>query len=1161
MAKRKSKDENKEIDVFTEFFKNLLDLQDRLSIEDLDIARESLLEAQRSLEREALRKKQEEAERKRIEKERIKKEAHEKHVAEVTCMDLPLDWENFFAGDERAAGVHTESIPDALIICLNTLGRVDIEYISEITGRTYKEVIETLKGSIYQNPSTWNECFYKGWETADEYLSGNLKRKWKTAKKSTKKYNGYFDSNVEALEKILPPSIACEDIYVTLGSPWIPPDVIDDFINELFCPLSEVVWISNYENNSTSKSPTVKHDEITGTWEIPLKSRFNDSKMSTKSESTYGTKRINALHIIEKTLNLRQIKVTDEINKKRIINNAETALALEKQKRLIKEFQDWIWKDKSRKERLEAIYEEKFGCVKKRNFDGSFLTFPTMSQKIELYPYQKDAVARILFTPNTLLAHEVGSGKTYVMIASGMEMRRMGISKKNLYVVPNNLVGQWKDIFLKMYPQANILCVEPKTFKPDKRNDILEKIRDEDFDGIIMAYSCFDQIELSKEFQQNEIKENIDSLSEILCNSLKNTSRLYEKRDKLRKICEELTRTFYSIDDGIYFDELNINTLFVDEAHNYKNLAVETKMPNVMGLSKGGSKKCTLMFEKVQCVQKNNNGRGIVFATGTPITNSVTDAFVMQKYLQNGELALLDLQHFDSWVGMFAEKEDSFEIDVDTSQYRMATRLSKFHNLPELTNLFSLIADFHSMNDSEELPCFDGYTDALIPKTSAFQHYLDRISDRVEQIRIHLVTRKQDNMLKVTVDGRKAALDLRLCMPNTAFTYDSKVYRCAENIFDIYMKTYLQKSTQLIFCDISTPKGTFNIYDELSRLLVSMGIPKETIAFVHDAETEKSRSELFRKVRNGNIRILLGSTFKLGLGVNVQDKLVALHHIDVPWRPADMVQREGRILRQGNTNEKVQIFRYITEGSFDAYSWQLLETKQRFISQLLSGSVTERSASDIDGTVLDYAEVKALAVGNPLIRKRVETANELEKYISLQRGIILNRERLQSELDAMPALLRDNRKTTDECIADRDFYISNKRQYDKLQRQSIRKRIFDAVQNNAMMSTEKELLKYQGFKIILPANMLKEKPFVILKRTGRHYVNLGDTEVGTIIRIDNYLEGLTDYIIKLEEAAERFLEKEKSIKAELEKEENYSDKIESLKKELGNIDKKLGVEK
>lgn len=1148
MAKRKSKDENKEIDVFTEFFKNLLELQDRLSIEDLDVARESLLEAQRSLEKEALRKKQEEAERKRIEKERIKMEAHKKHVEEVTCMDLPLDWENFFAGDERVAGVHTGSIPDALIICLNTLGKVDIEYISEITGRTYKEVIETLKGSIYQNPATWGECFYKGWETADEYLSGNLKRKWKTAKKSTNKYGGYFDENVEALEKILPPSIACEDIYVTLGSPWIPPDVIDSFINEFFFSK-----LTEYQCSSS-----VKHDEITGTWEIDAKSRANNWLLCT---STYGTKRINALHIIERTLNLRQIKVTDEVGGKRVINNAETALALQKQKKLIEEFQNWIWNDKDRKERLEAIYEEKFGCVKKRNFDGSFLTFPTMSTEIELYPYQKDAVARILFTPNTLLAHEVGSGKTYVMIASGMEMRRMGISQKNLYVVPNNLVGQWKDIFLKMYPDADVLCVEPKNFKPDKRNENLEKIRDEDYDGIIMAYSCFDLIELSKEFQQNEIKEKIDSLSELLCNSLKNTSRLYEKRDKLRKTCEELTRAFYVADDGIYFDELGINTLFVDEAHNYKNLAIETKMPNVMGLSKGGSKKCAQMFEKVQCVQKNNNGRGVVFATGTPITNSVTDAFVMQKYLQSGELALLDLQHFDSWVGMFAEKEDSFEIDVDTSQYRMATRLSKFHNLPELTNLFSSIADFHSMNNSKDLPCFDGYTDALIPKTSAFQHYLDQISGRVDDIRNHLVTRKQDNMLKVTVDGRKAALDLRLCMPNTAFTYDSKVYRCAENVFDIYMKTYLQKSTQLIFCDISTPKGTFNIYDELSGLLVSMGIPKETIAFVHDAETEKSRSELFRKVRNGDIRILLGSTFKLGLGVNVQDKLIALHHIDVPWRPADMVQREGRIIRQGNTNKKVQIFRYITEGSFDAYSWQLLETKQRFICQLLSGSVTERSASDIDSTVLDYAEVKALAVGNPLIRKRVETANELEKYIALQRGIIASRERLQSELDSIPALLRDNRKTTEESIADRDFYISNKHQYDKLQRQSIRKKIFDAVQNNAMMSTEKELLEYQGFKIILPANMLKEKPFVILKRTGKHYVNLGDTEVGTIIRIDNYLEGLTDYIIKLEEASKRFLEKEKSIKAELEAHENYSEKIEKLKKELENIDKELGVEK
>lgn len=1154
MAKKTSE----AFDVFNEFFKNIKELGHMLSREDLDVAAESLRLAQKELEHKRQEQIEKEREAKRLEKERIKKERHDRYVAEVTSMDLPLDWENSFAGDDRAA-VHTESIPDALILSLNNLGKVDIEYISQITGETCKTVIETLKGSIYQNPETWDKCFYKGWETADEYLTGNLKRKWKSAKKATKEFNGYFDANVEAIEKVIPPSIACEDIYVTLGSPWIPPDVIDDFIDELFCPCKAIY--SGWNDYTTTK-----HDEITGTWEIGFKSRFNGTRMATKANSTYGTSRINALHIIERTLNLRQIRVTDSVKsptsstgEKRVVNNAETALAIEKQKKLINEFQKWIWKDEKRKERLEQIYEEKFACVRKRIFDGSFLEFPDMSDEIKLYPYQKNAVARILFTPNALLAHDVGAGKTYVMVAAGMEMRRMGISKKNLYVVPNNLVGQWSDIFLKMYPQANILCVEPKNFKPDKRDEVMEKIRDNDYDAVIMAYSCFELIGISREFHESQLEELLKSVSEKLCNGLKNTSRLQEKRRKLQEACNELKRALFVATDEIFFDELGINTLFVDEAHNFKNLPIETKIANVLGLSKCGSKKCAEMLEKVQCVQKQNNGRGVVLATGTPITNSVTDVYVMQKYLQSGELALLDLQSFDSWVGMFAEKEDSFEIDVDTSEYRMATRLSKFHNLPELTNLLASVADFHSMDGAEGIPEFDGYTDALIPKTKGFQAYLDQISDRVEDVRNHNVPRTDDNMLKITVDGRKAALDLRLAEPNAAFTYDSKVYRCAENVFDIYMKTYLQKSAQLIFCDVSTPKGTFNIYDELSRLLISMGIPEETIAYVHDAQTEKKRSELFRKVRNGEIRILLGSTFKLGLGVNVQDRLIALHHIDVPWRPADMVQREGRILRQGNMNPKVQIFRYITEGSFDAYSWQLLETKQRFISQLLSGSLTQRSGSDVDGTVLDYAEVKALAVGNPLIKKRVETANELEKYMALQRGLVSNREALENELNSIPAQLADNKRITAECVADRDFYQANKREYDKAQRQIIRKRIFDAVQNNNMIPAEKELLEYQGFKVILPANMLKEKPFVILKNIGRHYVNLGDTEVGTIIRIDNYLEGLTEYIGKLADAAEKLREKEIGIKAELAKDESYTDKIEELKKQLKNIDKKLGV--
>lgn len=432
--------------------------------------------------------------------------------------------------------------------------------------------------------------------------------------------------------------------------------------------------------------------------------------------------------------------------------------------------------------------------------------------------------------------------------------------------------------------------------------------------------------------------------------------------------------------NGVYFDDLGITRLFVDEAHNFKNVPIETKTDKVLGISASGSKKCQDMMDKVRMVQKKNDGAGIVFATGTPITNSITDAFIMQQYLQSGELALLDLQSFDAWIGMFAERKTEFEIDVDMSSYRLATRFSKFHNLPELTSLLSSIADFHQVDTSTNIPQIDGYTDASVSKTNEFADYLKGISQRAEDVRKGYVSRKDDNMLKITTDGRKVALDLRLVDPSAMFTYQSKVARCVENVADIYFRTMAKKSAQIIFCDTSTPKTGFNIYDEVKDMLQSKGIPTEKIAFIHDAQTETQRSTVFAKVRNGDIRILLGSTFKLGLGVNIQDKLIALHHIDVPWRPADMTQREGRILRRGNANSKVRIFRYITEGSFDAYSWQLLETKQRFITGLLSGSLTERSGKDIEDTVLDYAEVKALAVGNPLVKERVETANELSRY-------------------------------------------------------------------------------------------------------------------------------------------------------------------------------------
>ena len=1098
--------------------------------------------------------KREEEERERAEKkarrerelERKRKETE--HIEAVTSMELPTDFENVFNNDTRAQGIHTDSIPDGLIMSLNTLGRVDIEYISSVTGQDYKTVITALKGSIYQNPETWGECFYKGWETSDEYLSGNLMRKYAAAKEADKKYRGYFADNVAAITRVLPPSVASEDIYITLGSPWVPEDIINDFVTHILdtpqCPYTGTV-----------------HDELTGTWELWDKSAyFNNLRVT----NLYGTSRINALHIIERTLNMKTVAVKDTVpcatnksGKRQEINKSETLLAIEKQQKLIKEFQKWVWKDPERKKRLETIFENNFSCVRRRIFDGSFLTFPTMSKNITLYPYQKDAVARIIFTPNTLLAHDVGAGKTYVMIAAGMELLRMGLSKKNMYVVPNNIVGQWKSIFEEMYPNANILCVEPKIFTSSKREKTLEKIRDGSYDAIIIAYSCFSRIPISREYYIKDMEEKKKAIEEALNDRA--TIGLRSKRKKIEKALAELIVA--AEECSICFDELGVTRLFVDEAHNFKNITIDTQVDKVLGINRAGSQKCNDMLHKVHIVQKQNNGGGVVLATGTPITNSITDAYIMQQYLQSGELAMLDLGNFDSWIGMFAERVTEFEIDVDTSSYRLATRFAKFHNLPELTGLLSSIADFHDVDESGMLPDFDGYTDSLIAKTSAFSDYLELISHRADDVRKGLVNPADDNMLKITTDGRKAALDLRLVQPAAPFSFQSKIARCAENVADIYYKTNLQKSAQLVFCDTSTPKNDFNMYDELKRLLTAFGIKEEEIAYIHDASSERQRASMFARVRKGDIRVLIGSTFKLGLGVNVQDKLIALHHLDVPWRPADMTQREGRILRQGNTNKKVIIFRYITEGSFDAYSWQLLETKQRFITALLSGTMTDRSGSDVDDTVLDYAEVKALAVGNPLVKERVETYNELTRYRTLQKKLVDMRIALGKELNDIPSKIAYQNSLIEKCAADIAFYEKNKREYKKEERRIIRKRIFDAVRENSFATAETELMNYQGFTVVLPANMSAEKPYVWLVREGRYYTEIGDSEIGALIRVDNCLGELKEHLNELNNGLDKLTDRERSIAAQLAKEDSYQGKIEECKARLDKIDKKLGVDK
>ena len=695
-------------------------------------------------------------------------------INETTAVDLSLDWDSAFGEDLSVGTAQMDSIPDALILSLTNLGRVDIKYIMDATGEDYDAVLAALKGSVFQNPDTWGEDIYKGWETAEEYLSGNLVRKLKNARKANKTYSGRFGSNITALRKLMPKGVDTKDIYVTLGSPWVPTKVIEAFM----------VYI--LKMNSTGRG-LVTHDEITGTWDIHHRNTYA-GWYPVASKSTYGTPRMDALEILEKTLNMKTVAVYDEVDsyitrsgKQKVLNHAETVLALEKQQKLIDTFRKWVWTDDRRRELLESIFESNYGCVRRRIFDGSFLKFPGMAAGVELYPYQKNAVARILFSPNTLLAHNVGSGKTYVMIAAGMELRRMGLSKKNLYVVPNNIIMQWTGFFKSLYPDAKVLCVDGKSFTPERRAGTLASIRDNEWDGVVMAYSCFDRIPLSKTVLLQRLQDAQAQIEQIREDRKKLTAAIKRKKSQLDKEIQALNATLDDADGTVYFDDLGITRLFVDEAHNYKNVPVDTKTDRVLGISAGGSKKCKDMMEKVHYIQKQNNGGGVIMATGTPITNSLTDAFIMQKYLQSGELALLELQTFDSWVGMFAERVTEFEVDVDTNGYRLATRFSKFHNLPELTTLLSSVADFHQADEYMELPEFLGYTDALIARRPPLEKYLKEISARAELVRRGLIEVKKDNMLKITTDGRKAALDIRLVDSRATFSYMSKVAKCAEN--------------------------------------------------------------------------------------------------------------------------------------------------------------------------------------------------------------------------------------------------------------------------------------------------------------------------------------------------------------------------------------------
>lgn len=939
------------------------------------------------------------------------------------------------------------------------------------------------------------------------------------------------------------------DIEVSLGVPWVSKTIISDFIyflrtgNEAFAATGKM--LKTY----------VSYEPMTGYWYVEDKNLWGRDGVDRKQlEHTYGLPSYNALYILEAALNLREIRRETE---------EETLAALEKQEVIEKLFKEWVWQDEDRRWEIEEAYNRIFQGCRAKEYSGRELKFPEMSPDVTLFDYQKDAVMRVISEKNTLLAFDVGAGKTYIMIAAAMKMRQEGKSRKNLFVVPNHIVGQWELIFKQMYPAAKVLSVGPGAFRPQLRQKVLGQIQRGDYDGIIMAYSCFEMIPLSKEYLMEQMERKLRELDASLPGSWKERyfpgtgAAVEREKAYLKKQIFGLIGKQKNDTEAITFDQLEINTLFVDEAHNFKNIPLRSNLKGISGVNITGSKKCLEMLHKVRCVQENNQGRGAVFATGTPLCNSISDAYAMQMYLQYDKMKETHLDRFDNWVKSFAKPERICEIDVDTSKYRFVLRFARFFNLPELSRMFSQIAAFHAVDNKEGVPRLERYSDVILPRNAALQSYMDQLCRRSEEIRAKQVGKTADNMLKVSTDGRKAALDLRLVKREQPGGESSKVWRCVQQAMEIYQEH--NGCSQIIFCDYSTPKAEkFNIYDELKQELMKQGVPSKEIAFIHSCRSEAEKVRLFEEVNCGWVRVLLGSTFKLGIGANVQTRLKAIHHLDVPWRPSDMVQREGRILRRGNRYQEIKIFRYIAEGSFDSYSWQLLETKQRFISQFLSGSEYQRSASDLEENVLTYAQVKALAISQPLMKVLAEKENELRRLRMLSDNHVRTQEAQRqtiAEQEKQLAILKEGLAAAERNasyvggISKDGFQAAYKNMKEVLTE--------DVILGRAASPRELSVL---GFGIAIPGagQQNTQKPHIALSRNGTAYpVEMGPSSAGNARRVVNFLKRFHELPKRIGEQRDECLREIERLK-ELSRETNpYLDHMRSLEEEIIRIRSKI----
>ena len=1073
---------------------------------------------------------------------------------------------------QKVTILSVDTASEAYALSLAEKAKIDMPYMMELTGKSEQELFEDLKGVIFLNPMhTSDDDGRPKYLPADEYLSGNVREKLEWARRSAELYPEDYSENVRALEAVQPVDLTASEISVRLGATWLPPEIAEQFMFDLFDTPRYCQWNIH-----------VHFSQYTGEWNVEGKSY---DRTNVKAYNTYGTSRINGYKIMEETLNLKDVRIFDYIEdengkKTAVLNKKETAIAQGKQELIKQAFADWIWKDPERREKLTRLYNEKFNSTRPREYDGSHMSFVGINPEITLRPHQVNAIAHILYGGNTLLAHVVGAGKTFEMVAAAQESKRLGLCQKSLFVVPNHLTEQWASEYLQLYPSANILVATKKDFETKNRKKFCGRIATGDYDAVIIGHSQFEKIPMSIERQrailEQQLDEVLEGIAELKRNrgdnfSIKQLERTKKTvKQRLDKLNDQSRK-----DDVVTFEELGVDRIFIDEAHYYKNLAAFTKMRNVGGISQTEAMKSSDLYMKCRYLDELTGGRGVVFATGTPISNSMVEMYTMQKYLQYSTLKRNDLIHFDAWASTFGETVTAIELSPEGSGYRAKTRFAKFYNLPELMSMFKETADIQTA-DMLNLPVPEAHYHNIVLKPSEAQKKMvEGLSDRAERVRNKMVDSSTDNMLLITNDGRKLALDQRLMNDMLPDSETSKVSACADNVFNIWQRTAESRSTQMVFCDLSTPHndGKFNVYDDLRKKLIEKGIPAEEIAYIHTAETEAKKKELFGKVRSGQIRVLLGSTQKMGAGTNVQTKLVALHHLDCPWRPSDLQQREGRIIRQGNENPEVDIYTYVTENTFDSYLYQLVEGKQKFIGQIMTSKSPVRSAEDVDETALSYAEIKALCAGNPHIKEKMDLDIDVSRLKLLKANHLSQRYALEDQIiKEFPQKIKSLEQRIESYKADMAQLAQNTLPNEDGFSPMImaggtvtdKKAAGEAIIGLCKSMTNPDPIhigEYRGFDMELFFDSFSREYKITLKHELRHTVTLGTDIFGNIQRLDNALNSFQEKLTACEAQLENTKVQLENAKLEVQKPFPQEEELKTKTARLNELNAMLNLDK